>query len=75
MTIPKFKKINIEAYKPGKSGINKNRNYIKLSANESSLGISQGVKKLFKNSNQYMKSEFISGQVLLQTLVEFDNVL
>jgi len=51
MTIPKFKKINIEAYKPGKSGINKNRNYIKLSANESSLGISQGVKKLFKNKN------------------------
>ena len=45
----KFKKIKIDAYKPGKSGINKNRKYIKLSANESSLGISPNVIKLFNN--------------------------
>ena len=44
MSIPKFKNINIKAYKPGKSGINKNIKYVKLSANESSLGVSEGVK-------------------------------
>ncbi len=61
MTIPKFKKINIDAYKPGKSGINKNRKYIKLSANESSLGISPNVIKLFNNksliTNRYPDSK------------------
>ena len=51
MSVPKFKKINIEAYRPGKSIIRKNTNYIKLSANESSLGISSKVRKIFKNKN------------------------
>ena len=51
MSVPKFKNINIKAYKPGKSGINKNKNYIKLSANESSLGVSESVKRIFKNKN------------------------
>ena len=51
MRVPKFKNINIDAYKPGKSGINNNKKYIKLSANESSLGVSEGVKKIFKNKN------------------------
>ena len=63
MTIPKFKKINIKSYKPGKSGIKKNRNYIKLSANESSLGVSLNVRKLFNNksliSNRYPDSKSI----------------
>ena len=45
-----LKNINIEAYKPGKSVI-KNINYIKLSANEFSLGISSKVLKIFKNKN------------------------
>ena len=40
MTVPKFKKFKIEAYKPGKSNIAKIRNVIKLSANESALGVS-----------------------------------
>ncbi len=51
MSVPKFKNININAYKPGRSGTNNDRKYIKLSANESSLGISSGVKKIFKNKN------------------------
>ena len=63
MTIPKFKKINIKSYKPGKSGIKKNRNYIKLSANESSLGVSPNVRKLFNNksliTNRYPDSKSI----------------
>ena len=40
MTIPKFKTFKIEAYKPGKSNIAKTKNTIKLSANESALGVS-----------------------------------
>jgi histidinol-phosphate aminotransferase len=51
MTIPKFKKFRIEAYKPGKSNINKVKNIIKLSANESALGVSRKVKKVLTNKN------------------------
>ena len=46
MNVPKFKNINIKSY-AGKSGVNKKK-YIKLSANESSLGVSKGVKILKK---------------------------
>ena len=49
MTVPKFKKFKIEAYKPGKSNISKFKNIIKLSANESALGVSSKVKKLLNN--------------------------
>ena len=49
MTVPKFKKFKIEAYKPGKSNIAKIRNVIKLSANESALGVSPRVKKILQN--------------------------
>ena len=49
MTVPKFKKFKIEAYKPGKSNIAKLRNVIKLSANESALGVSPRVKKILHN--------------------------
>ena len=48
MSVPKFKNINIKAYKPGKSVVNKNKKYIKLSANESALGVSADVRKIFK---------------------------
>jgi histidinol-phosphate aminotransferase len=51
MTVPKFKKFRIEAYKPGKSKIGKNKNIIKLSANESALGVSTKVKKILNNKN------------------------
>ena len=54
MRVPKFRNIKIKAYKPGKSGINKNKKYIKLSANESSLGVSTNVKKIFKNKNFFL---------------------
>ena len=46
MTTIKFKKLNIEAYKPGKSSIRKLKKIIKLSANESALGVSARVKKV-----------------------------
>jgi histidinol-phosphate aminotransferase len=51
MTIPKFKTFRIEAYKPGKSNIGKIRNIIKLSANESALGVSPKVKKILNGKN------------------------
>jgi histidinol-phosphate aminotransferase len=47
----KFKKFNIEAYKPGKSSIKKFKKIIKLSANESALGVSVKVKKILSNKN------------------------
>ena len=51
MTTPKFKKFNIEAYKQGKSRFKKLKNIIKLSANESALGISPKVIKIISNKN------------------------
>ena len=51
MTVPKFKKFRIEAYKPGKSKIGKTQNIIKLSANESALGVSPKAKRLLNNKN------------------------
>jgi len=51
MTVPKFKKFRIEAYKPGKSNIGRIKKVIKLSANESALGVSPKVKKVLNNKN------------------------
>ena len=51
MTTIKFKRLNIEAYKPGKSSIKKSKNITKLSANESALGVSTRVKKIISNKN------------------------
>ena len=52
MTQLKYRKINIEAYRPGKSKLGKMKNLIKLSANESALGASPRVRKLnLKNKN------------------------
>ena len=51
MKTVKFKKLNIEAYKPGKSSIRKLKKIIKLSANESALGASTRVKKVLSNKS------------------------
>ena len=51
MTTIKFKRLNVEAYKPGKSNINKFKKIIKLSANESALGVSASVKKVISSKN------------------------
>ena len=48
MTTPTFRKIKLEAYKPGKSFLNKKKNIIKLSANESALGMSKNASKVLK---------------------------
>ena len=65
MTSLKFKKFNIEAYKPGKSKIKQFKKVIKLSANESALGMSPMARKLLSNQNFILdkypdgKSEFL----------------
>ena len=51
MTIIRFKKFNIEAYKPGRSRIKNMKKVVKLSANESALGVSPKVKKIISNKN------------------------
>jgi len=51
MTVPKFKTFRIKAYKPGKSNIAKIKDIIKLSANESALGVSPKVSKILNNKN------------------------
>ncbi len=51
MVTPKFKKINIEAYKPGRSKIKRLKEIIKLSANESALGVSTKVKSILSDKN------------------------
>tara|TARA_B100000131_G_scaffold52902_1_gene47666 strand:- start:3015 stop:4097 length:1083 start_codon:yes stop_codon:yes gene_type:complete len=62
MNTPVFKKINLEAYKPGRSNLSKNKKFIKLSANESALGISPNVLKVLKSFNseisKYPDSKF-----------------
>ena len=49
MITPNFKKFNIEAYKPGKSKVKRLKTVIKLSANESALGMSPKAKKIILN--------------------------
>ena len=51
MTTIKLKKLNIEAYKPGKSSTGRFKKIIKLSANESALGVSSKVKKIISKKN------------------------
>ena len=51
MTSLNFRKINIEAYKPGRSILKKKKNVIKLSANESALGTSPKVLKILQKKN------------------------
>ncbi len=81
MSVPKFKIINIKAYKPGKSGINSNKKYIKLSANESSLGVSESVRKIFKNKNLVInrypdgKSKVLRRVISKEVRCDFDKII
>ena len=51
MTTIRFKKFNIDAYKPGRSNIKNIKKVVKLSANESALGVSSKVKKIISKKN------------------------
>ena len=50
MNTPLFRKFNLEAYKPGRSFLSRKKSIIKLSANESALGMSKNVNKAIINS-------------------------
>ena len=62
MNTPTFRKITLQAYKPGRSFLNKKKNIIKLSANESALGMSNNAKKVIKkysdNISKYPDGKF-----------------
>ena len=51
MNTPIFRKINIQTYKPGRSFLSKKKKIIKLSANESALGMSNNAKRVIKKSS------------------------
>ncbi len=51
MNTPTFRKITLQAYKPGRSFLSKKKKIIKLSANESALGMSNNAKKAIKKFN------------------------
>ena len=48
MITPIFRKINLENYRPGRSVSKNNKKVIKLSANESALGVGKKVQKVLK---------------------------
>ena len=52
MINPLFKKIDLQTYKPGRSMLKKTKKVIKLSANESALGVGSRVKKALRNINK-----------------------
>ena len=62
MNAPSFRKIHLQAYKPGKSLLNRKNKVIKLSANESALGTSKKVQKILRkfdyNISKYPDSKF-----------------
>ena len=64
MITPTFRKINLQVYKPGRSISKKNKKVIKLSANESALGIGKKVQKVLKTFDKkiskYPDSKFKS---------------
>jgi len=55
MILPKFRKINVQSYRPGKSGLSRIKNIVKLSANESALGVSPKVKKEINKKINFSK--------------------
>ena len=81
MTTPKFKIFNIEAYRPGKSKIKKLRKIIKLSANESALGMSPKAIKIISdkklNLERYPdgKSEILRKEISKKYKCNFDKII
>ena len=76
MTSLNFRKINIEAYKPGRSILKKKKKVIKLSANESALGMSSKVLKVLKSKNykisKYPDSKAIDLRKLISSKFKCD---
>ena len=81
MITPKFKKFNIETYRPGKSKIKKFKKIIKLSANESALGMSPKAKKIINdkkiNLTRYPdgKSQELRKEISKKYKCNFDKII
>jgi histidinol-phosphate aminotransferase len=81
MTVPKFKTFSIEAYKPGKSNIRKIKSIIKLSANESALGVSSKVKRVLSNKNLILskypdsKSKILRKEISKKFNCDFNKII
>ena len=81
MTTPKFKKFKIEAYKPGKSKFKKLKKIIKLSANESALGMSPSVAKIISNQKLNLerypdgKSELLRKEIAKKYKCNFEKII
>ena len=80
MSLPKFKKLKIETYKPGKSKLSRFKNIIKLSANESALGVSPKVKKEVNkkiNISKYpdSKSKSLRKYISKKFRCRFENII
>jgi histidinol-phosphate aminotransferase len=81
MTTPKFKKLNIEAYKPGKSKIKKLKKIVKLSANESALGMSPKAIKVISNKRLNLerypdgKSELLRKEISRKYKCNLDKII
>ena len=80
MSLPKFKKLKIETYKPGKSKLSRFKNIIKLSANESALGVSPKVKKEVNkkiNISKYpdSKSKSLRKYISKKFKCRFENII
>jgi histidinol-phosphate aminotransferase len=81
MTTPKFKKFDIDAYKPGKSKIKKLKKIVKLSANESALGMSPKVIKIISNKKLNLerypdgKSEILRKEISKKYKCNFDKII
>ena len=81
MTIVKFKRFSLEAYKPGKSSLKKFNKIIKLSANESALGMSPKVKKVISIKNlQFFrypdaKSKVLRNQIAKKFKCQKDKII
>ena len=81
MTTPKFRKFKIEAYKPGKSKFKKLKKIIKLSANESALGMSPSVAKIISNQKLNIerypdgKSELLRKEISKKYKCNFEKII
>ena len=81
MTTPKFRNFNIEAYKPGRSKIKKIKDIIKLSANESALGISSKAIKIISNTKLNLerypdgKSQNLRKEISKKYKCNFDKII
>ena len=72
MTLLQTKKINFESYIPGKSKLDKNKKIIKLSANESALGMSPKIKKtIIKKFNFSRYPDSNSSQLRIEIAKKF----